>query len=290
MLDRTLSDVRDHSTATNYRPSGSVLPIFGQNLRLLTSMRGTQAKVSADLGIGRVQFQRYLRGESFPKPNVLRNICDYFMVDARILTHKLDDDLIRDMVLARKLGPQLGHQSAWLSAIGFAASNQNYFDEQEALEEGHYVMWQWCSGRKNTVLRKLFKIYRQDGVTVMRGYAPRESFPPRTPLREREYRGICLSLRRQGYALLTFTPQPSQMISMSYVTPIHLTEHSRDALVGFHAITRDELPELPRLSRIVVERLEPSASTLLSQAHMPSYYSIEDLPAGIADILETPIA
>lgn len=34
----------------------SVLPVFGQNLRILTGFVGTQTKVAAELDIGRIQF------------------------------------------------------------------------------------------------------------------------------------------------------------------------------------------------------------------------------------------
>ena len=40
-------------------------------------------------GYNRVQFNRYMSGHSFPKPNVLQQICDYFLVDSRIYLEPL---------------------------------------------------------------------------------------------------------------------------------------------------------------------------------------------------------
>ena len=68
-----------------------VLGVFAANLRLLCEKRGvSQAQAARDLDLGKVQFQRFLRAESFPKPNLLQKICRYFDTDARILTEALE--------------------------------------------------------------------------------------------------------------------------------------------------------------------------------------------------------
>lgn len=69
----------------------TVSKIFGENLRKLCAQRGTIAGAARDLGINKVQFHRYLNGQSFPKPQVLSDICTYFDVDARILLQPLED-------------------------------------------------------------------------------------------------------------------------------------------------------------------------------------------------------
>lgn len=288
MLEQNILKLKRERAPTNFVAATSVLPVFGNNLRLLTSLVGTQTKVRNDLDIGRIQFQRYLRAESFPKPHVLKKICDYFMVDARILTDPLDESLLGEMMLVKSSGPKPAHSVSWMSAIGFAVSEHDFFDDGGALDEGLYAMWQWCAARKNTILRKLFRISRQDGAMVIRGYAPREFFPKGTPLKDREYRGICLHIADQGYVFLTFFAQPSQMISMAYAKPTRLSEHSSNTLIGFHAITRDELPDMPRLSRLVIEKLDMSPRKLIEEAHTPSFFSLSDLPRTYADLLSTP--
>lgn len=64
--------------------------VFGTNLRQLCGRRPSIASVARDLDIGKVQFNRYLTGESIPKPPVLRRICLYFGVDARVLLDPLE--------------------------------------------------------------------------------------------------------------------------------------------------------------------------------------------------------
>ena len=67
----------------------NVLPIFGENLHDLCRIAGSSAAVARELGVNRVQFNRFLKSEAFPKPNLLQKICDRFGVDARILTERL---------------------------------------------------------------------------------------------------------------------------------------------------------------------------------------------------------
>ena len=50
---------------------------------------GTIAEVADHLGVNRVQMNRVLNGESFPKPGLMKRICDHFSVNARILLEPL---------------------------------------------------------------------------------------------------------------------------------------------------------------------------------------------------------
>ena len=59
--------------------------MFGENLRVLAKKYPSISELSRRLGINRTQFNRYLSGESFPRPDVLDRICSFFKVDARIL-------------------------------------------------------------------------------------------------------------------------------------------------------------------------------------------------------------
>ena len=67
--------------------------IFGANLRQLALKFPSVAGLCRQLGINRTQFNRYLSGESFPRPDVLHRICVFFDVDARILLEPVADIL-----------------------------------------------------------------------------------------------------------------------------------------------------------------------------------------------------
>lgn len=65
--------------------TAAISAIFAKNLQDLVSDRASISSVCRDLDINRTQFNRYLSGESHPRPEVLAKICDYFDYDARIL-------------------------------------------------------------------------------------------------------------------------------------------------------------------------------------------------------------
>lgn len=176
-------------------------------------------------------------------------------------------------------------------ALGFAVRDQDYFDDSGPLDEGIYAAWQWSGARKNTIIRRLFKVSRLNGALIMRGYAPGSFYPPGTSLRDREYRGICLKLKRNGYVILSFSPRPSDMISTTFVTPMSLSEYSSEVFVGFTALSRDELPDMPRSSRVVIEKIvDSSKDNLCKQAKIGTFFDINEVPEVFADLLRLTVA
>ena len=67
----------------------SVHQIFGRNLRELCKRTGTIAEVADHLGVNRVQMNRILNGERFPKPGLMKRFYNHFSVNARILLEPL---------------------------------------------------------------------------------------------------------------------------------------------------------------------------------------------------------
>ncbi|NBV62153.1 MAG: XRE family transcriptional regulator, partial [Rhodobacteraceae bacterium] len=73
------------------KPSpANIRAIFGQNLQRLCAQGPSVSAICRKIGINRTQFNRYLTGDSFPRPDVLERICLHFNVDARILLRPLD--------------------------------------------------------------------------------------------------------------------------------------------------------------------------------------------------------
>ncbi len=72
------------------RGSADLRNVFGSNLRRLARSYPSVSALCRQLGINRTQFNRYLSGESYPRPDVLDQICRFFGVDARILLKPLD--------------------------------------------------------------------------------------------------------------------------------------------------------------------------------------------------------
>ena len=65
-----------------YGAPAQIRSIFGENLKTLYRETGAVAAICRELDINRTQFNRYLSGESFPRPDILAKICDRFSVDA----------------------------------------------------------------------------------------------------------------------------------------------------------------------------------------------------------------
>ena len=80
--------------------------IFGENLKKLCAATGSIAALCRELQINRTQFNRYLSGESFPRPDVLAKICAHFDIDARILLQPVETLESHEMsnLLAQELG------------------------------------------------------------------------------------------------------------------------------------------------------------------------------------------
>ncbi|SEK86126.1 helix-turn-helix domain-containing protein [Pacificibacter marinus] len=64
--------------------------VFGANLRELSQSAPSIAQLCRELGINRTQYNRYLSGDAFPRPDVLHKICTFFKVDGRILLEPLE--------------------------------------------------------------------------------------------------------------------------------------------------------------------------------------------------------
>lgn len=269
-------------------PKTSVLDVFGTNLRMLTEARGTHSAVARDLDVSRIQFRRYLKGESFPKPHLLQRICKYFGVDARILTEPLTDALLGGMALDRNRAAVEACPKEWMVALSYAAPKRDYFRENPPLNLGLYAVWYWSPNRANSVTRMRISIFERLGVRLMRGYHGREAASPEARPADREFRGACLATR-QGHSILVFQNGSCDAVSNWYLSPAYLPGARADVLVGFSAIGRNELPNLPRISRLVMERIDVSRCSLVREAHFPCCWQIDRVPEAIRGLLGGPL-
>ena len=67
------------------RSPADIRAVFSQNLKELMGASPNVSALCRELSLNRTQFNRYLAGESFPRPDILQKICLYFGLDARIL-------------------------------------------------------------------------------------------------------------------------------------------------------------------------------------------------------------
>ncbi|MCL6283051.1 helix-turn-helix domain-containing protein [Ruegeria sp. 2012CJ41-6] len=172
--------------------------IFGDNLRQLSRTYPSISELSRQLGINRTQFNRYLSGESFPRPDVLDRICSFFGTDARILLHPV----------------AAISQPAPLPGSDFL---QDYLTpkpgalREGALPSGLYQVTCRTGGEPDGYISTLILIFRHaDGVFV-RGHAARGAHRPR-----HEFRGYATC--QKGGLMLVTSQRGAQNAAATFLT------------------------------------------------------------------------
>ncbi|RKT34041.1 Xre family transcriptional regulator [Roseovarius halotolerans] len=240
--------------------------VFGQNLRHLSKEHSSIASLCRKLGINRTQFNRYLTGESFPRPDVLHKICRFFGVDARILLEPVatiknpNESLLDHPQIRAFFGRQPAEVPESLFPSGFYRFIRGSF-----YSEDHYVVG-------------LVHVTRRSGYTFIRGYEPSKvlgNVGIRIPAREREYRGVVL---RQDEGVMAITMRRHSMsCSITYLTlerifPAPLWE-------GFAARSAREKPTTRRVGRVIYQHLGESPSAIRAAARQAGLKADTDIQA-----------
>jgi transcriptional regulator with XRE-family HTH domain len=263
----------------------SVLGNFGSNLRKLAQQRGTLAKAANDLDISKIQFQRYLRGESFPKPHILKQICNYFEVDARILTEPLTDTLLFDMRTAAVAGQ--AENPAMNAAISFACPTQDYFQTPEALPDGFYRVVRKSLTFPNCYANLLFLVKTLGKARVMRCYDDKLISNGTMPAPLRQYRGMVLG-QADGVSMVVFHSPPAMSVSHIFVAPFFHANGTR-ALTGFSTNGRTELVGRPRIVRIYIEPITGGFAGVMAYRRRKVFMTPEEVEPMILGIIEQPL-
>lgn len=237
---------------------------FSENLKRLISSAPSVAEACRQIGINRTQFNRYLNGESYPRPDVLRQICDYFGVDARILMEPLDENM--------NLTPDLLHHPALRDFFTHRDTPLN----EEIFPSGFYLMTRRSHSHANTFVRVLLYAKRSRGLTLMRGYVPRDVIlrhdSPHNA-QGRETRGIAFP-QNGGIAFL-MTTRGARTLSFSHVMPFRDSELRY--LSGFMVHTLPEAITTHRGTRIVLEWIEQDSTTIMGHARKQGFIELKDI-------------
>ncbi|WP_372573099.1 helix-turn-helix domain-containing protein [Ruegeria jejuensis] len=178
--------------------------IFGDNLRLLSRAYPSISELSRQLGINRTQFNRYLSGESFPRPDVLDRICDFFGTDARILLHPV--------AVISRTAPLLSADFLH----DFMTPVHAALDER-MLPSGLYQVTCRRGGASVGFRSALILIFREGGEVFVRGYAAAETDLPR-----REFRGYA-ACQDAGLMLVT-SQRGAQNCAATFLSPLPNTD------------------------------------------------------------------
>ncbi len=238
--------------------------MFGANLRVLCQDAASISALCRELGINRTQFNRYLGGESFPRPDVLHKICAYFGVDARILLEPVaslrhpDDDLFSHPEVKEFLGmAPRGVPSDVFPSGMYRFSRPGFMDPDS------YVVG-------------LIHAFRVGERTFVRGYEPRsamriQGLPTAGPTRE--FRGIVLQ-QDSGVSLL-IARRGAVTFTFNYLTRI--SSYQNNFWVGYATRTASESLSANRISRMVYEYIGPNRAEVMRTARQAGYVKEKDL-------------
>lgn len=226
--------------------------IFGTNLRQLSTRAHSISQLCRDLGINRTQFNRYLKGEAFPRPDVLHKICQYFDVDARILLEPLD--CLRDRADKELTSQVLSSFLFDVDALKIAP---------EAFTTGCYLHHRVSYFVPDQISTTLLKFYHDDsGNLRIQGYMPyasgaRIGLPQGA--KARMFRGLVFR-QLVGFAFVVTMDQVPLMVLGGF-EPNYLG--NPNFYFGSSVSTQDVIAPSP----VLLQRLEPKLSTLVAARH-----------------------
>lgn len=246
--------------------------IFGQNLQILSAPYKSVSSLCRELGINRTQFNRYLSGESFPRPDILHQICQFFDVDARILLEPVDEIFTTSAEL-------LGHP--FLSGFFGTAPTA----VPEALFPSGFYSFVRRSFIDDTMFTiGLVHVHRDEPYTFLRGFEPREALRSQglsTKPANREFRGLILR-QEEGVAALV-THRNSLSCSFNFLTPE--TSFQSNIWEGYATRTVREKVTGRRAARMVYEYLGRGLPKALPVARRAGLVTRDDVPPFHARLL-----
>lgn len=260
---------------TKSAPSPAELrEVFGANLRKLAEGHSSIAGLCRELEINRTQFNRYLSGDSFPRPDILHKIASFFGKDARILLEPVEaieepvKDLLHHPVLQDFFGEKLTSVPEPLFPTGFYR-----FSRPSFFEPNKYIL-------------ALVLVWRQDGYTFVRGLEAKAAFQNQGlpwDVRSREYRGTVM-MQEEGITLLS-SRRYSTTCSFGFLNKA--SSFQNNYWVGFATRTVPEGIDGNRAVRMVFEYLENDTGQVLSAARSVGFCDEESLPAFHRRLLRT---
>ncbi len=263
----------------------SILTVFGQNLRMLALERGTFAGAAKDLDISKIQFQRYMRGESFPKPQALQQICTYFNVDARILTEPLTPELLHAM--RSGMAADVISNPAMHAAISYACPTQDYFRDSSVMPDGFYRVVRQSLTFPNLYVNLLFLVKTIGKARVVRCYDDKVIFNGQVPAPQREFRGMVLR-HGDGISMVFFHSPPAISVTHIFVAPFYHMSGVR-ALSGFSTSGRAELVGRPRIVRIYIEPIAGGFAGVMAYRRRKVFVEREEVEPMILGLIEQPL-
>lgn len=249
---------------TDPRSPSELRSTFGANLRALSQRAPSISALCRSLGINRTQFNRYLAGDSFPRPDLLHKICHYFNVDARILLEPLD------AIEAPRPGP-LNHPAI----APFLGRSADPLPEVE-FPNGFYRFVRRSFMDETRFVQGLVFVFRQDGLCFLRGYEARQAMLDQGLSADgftREFRGAVLG-QEDGVAALV-SRRGATTATYNYLARIPSFENN--LWVGYTVRPVRENVAGRRIERQIYEHIGNQMTRVLPAARTAGFCTLDDL-------------
>ena len=259
----------------NTRTPAELRNMFGSNLRILSRQYPSISELARQLRINRTQFNRYLSGESFPRPDVLDRICAFFEVDARILLDPVDSLVSGGEVLN---GPFLAE---------FVGAGVNDIPE-DAFPSGFYRFTRRSFVNDTQFILGLVHVHREGRHTCIRGFEARRAMEQQglpTEARSREFRGF-VTVQEDGVALL-ISRRRAMTASFNFLSRIASFENNYWA--GYVTRTVRESVNGTRATRMVYEHLGKYSDAVMKTARECGFKTEDEILPYHRRLLQTEI-
>ncbi len=245
------------------RSPAELRSMFGANLRILAQSYPSISELSRQLGINRTQFNRYLSGESFPRPDVLARICAFFDVDARVLLEPVQNirdtsDPLTGDFLGDFVGAGVKDIDEALFPSGFYRFSRRSFMDRERFVVG--VVW----------------VFREGDSTFVRGYEARAAMRAQglgINRTAREFRGLVL--RQEDGIAAMISRKDAMTASFNFLSRV--TSFDNNFWVGYVARTVRDTPESDRVVRMVYEHLGTNIGKAKAASKAAGYCNVDEL-------------
>lgn len=239
--------------------------VFSENLRDLIDEDMPIATLARLLDVNRTQLIRYLAGESFPRPDILKRICDHFGVDARILVEPLSmlnfgssSDPITNPFVHKYIGP------------GFSSVTEDIFPT------GFYRFSRRSFVHTDQFLVGVVHVRRDNGSTYMKGFERKsaleaQNLPSDVPARE--FRGVVMQ-QDDGLCILA-SRRNTLTCSFNYLSRV--ASFQNNFWVGYVTRTVPENDDALRATRMVYEHLGTEIRDALPAARGAGFRSEAEL-------------
>lgn len=238
--------------------------MLGANLRQLSQRAASISALCRELGINRTQYNRYLSGESFPRPDVLHRICTYFGVDARILLAPVDEVAQPGESVLRNP-----------SVVNFMGDSAREVPEKE-LPSGFFRFSRRSFSDDTRYVQGLIYVFRNKGHTFLKGFEAKDAMAQQglpTDPGTREFRGAVLA-QEEGVAALV-SRKGATTTSFNYLARVPSFENN--FWVGYVARTVRENVAGRRIERLVYEYLGRDLTHVLPAARTAGFCTVEAL-------------